>query len=122
MTKTPYARPTKTAAASLGQKARTHWSTALRKKAFASLPPVEFMAEEAALTNATRSRRGYQKAAWTSVRVRLDQVAILDLLRKRHLRNTGKEISRAEVLAALMSAGLGSVLERAEFAYEKTHA
>lgn len=115
MIQTHYTRPTKTSAASLGQQARTRWSTALRKKASHLLMPIEFMAAAVAIEKATRSRPGYQRAAWTSVRTRIDQVAVLEVLRQRHLTNTGKEISRAETLAALMAAGLPVVLEQKPF-------
>ncbi len=49
------------------------------------------------------------------MRVRIDQAALLDLLRQRHLRNTGKELSRAEALAAIMSDGLEALVNRDEF-------
>ena len=42
-------------------------------------------------------------------------MAIINMMQSRHLKATGKEISRAEVLAALMAEGLERTLNHAEF-------
>ncbi|SEM33732.1 hypothetical protein SAMN05443999_12110 [Roseovarius azorensis] len=114
MKPSPYIRPVKTAAASIGER-RMHWTRFLRKEALYRLPSAEFLAAEEGLASATRSRRGQNKAAWINTSLRIDQIAVVEVLQKLHLQNTGKEISRAEVLAALMAAGLGAVLARDEF-------
>ncbi|MDQ2091060.1 hypothetical protein NO357_14240 [Marimonas arenosa] len=78
------------------------------------------MAAEETISSTISKRRGQDKAAWTSIRARSVQVALLDVLRKRHLENTGKEVSRAEVLAALMSEGLERLLGNQSFGeYQK---
>ncbi|WP_299789448.1 hypothetical protein [uncultured Marivita sp.] len=112
---TIYNRPVKTAATRKGEKARRRWSTALRSSAFRHLSPVEVMLNEEAAIGDLRQHPGQERAAWTTMRVRIDQAALLDLLRQRHLRNTGKELSRAEALAAIMSDGLEALVNRDEF-------
>ena len=42
-------------------------------------------------------------------------MAVIEVLQARHLKVTGKEISRAEVLAALMVEGLERILGHADF-------
>jgi hypothetical protein len=73
------------------------------------------MAAKETLAKAIRRRPGQDHAAWMSIRTRVAQAAILDVLRIRHLKNTGREISRSEVLAALMAAGLKATVSRDEF-------
>jgi hypothetical protein len=51
--------------------------------------------------------------------VRLDHIALIDLLQRRHLNATGREIGRAEVLAALMAAGLPRLLDHPDFAEDR---
>lgn len=115
MTHPAYTRPTKTKATAVGQRGRTFWARLLRKKAWNVFPGVDLMAAEESLICAIRRRPGQDRAAWTSVRTRVDQAALLDVLRSRHLKNTGKEISRSEALAALMFAGLETIVNRDEF-------
>lgn len=115
MTKHTYQRPVGTDATAVGERQRTQWSRALRKSAFALIPAIEIMHFEETAFRVIRTRKGQDRAAWTSIRARFDQAAILDLLRQRHLMNTGKEMSRAEALAALMVVGLRTILERDEF-------
>lgn len=50
-----------------------------------------------------------------NISLRFDQIAVIDLLQHQHLENTGKEISRSEVVAALMAHGLDGLAARDEF-------
>lgn len=115
MTQPTYTRPTKTKATSVGQRGRTHWARLLRKQAWGLFPGVDLMAAEESLACSIRKRPGQERAGWTSIRTRVDQAALLDVLRSRHLKNTGKELSRSEALAALMFAGLETIVNRDEF-------
>ena len=115
MLKSLYIRPTKTDASKLGERRRHYWSRLLREKALWFLPIIDMMTAEETHTKIARSRRGQNKAAWINISLRIDQIAVVEVLQKLHLRNTGKEISRAEVLAALMAAGLETVLDSEEF-------
>lgn len=110
-----YIRPSKTAASKLGERRRHYWSRLLRKKALWFLPVIDMMAAEETHANIARSRRGQNKAAWINISLRIDQIAVVEVLQKLHLKNTGKEISRAEVLAALMAAGLDRIAASPEF-------
>lgn len=115
MTKQTYHRPTGTDATAVGERQRTRWSRTLRKQTVALIPVIEITRHEEALSRVILGRKGQDRNAWASIRARVDQVALLDLLRQRHLVNTGKELSRAEALAALMAAGLRTILEQPEF-------
>ncbi|WP_436399418.1 hypothetical protein [Roseobacter sp. S98] len=55
------------------------------------------------------------RPTWTTTRIRIEQMATLSLLQRRHLKATGKEISRAEVLAALMATGLEVIINHEDF-------
>lgn len=122
MTKT-YTRPTKTKATAVGERNRARWTRHLRKKVYSMVSTIEVMAaEEASTLNAIRGqmkspgRRGWDdRPCWTSTRIRIDQMAVLEMLQARHLKATGKEISRAEVLAALMAEGLERILNHPDF-------
>lgn len=115
MLKSLYIRPTKTDASKLGERRRHYWSRLLRKRALWFLPVLDMMAAEETHAKIARSRRGQNKAAWINISLRIDQIAVVEVLQKLHLKNTGKEISRAEVMAALMAAGLETVLVTEEF-------
>lgn len=115
MTKHNYQRPTGTDATAVGERQRIRWSNALRMQTATLIPAVETRQHEETASHVIRSRKGQDRAAWASIRARVDQVALLDLLRHRHLGNTGNELSRAEAMAALMAAGLRTVLDQADF-------
>lgn len=120
---TTYERPTKTNASSVGEQNRTRWTRYLRSCLFELVPVLEFMAAEEGFVKASihRQRNAFprhlwqERPKWTTARIRIDQMATLEVLQKRHLEATGKEISRSEVLAALMAAGLASTLHHADF-------
>lgn len=117
MTSKAYTRPVKTKASTVGTRNRSRWSRLLRKELFTVFTPTEFMAAEEGATNATARRtKSYDRPRWSTVRVRVDQLAAIELLQQRHLEVTGKEISRAEVLAALMTAGLKTIADHSDFA------
>lgn len=110
-----YNRPTKTKATALGERNRARWTLHLRNKLFALVPVIEFMAAGEGATNTARKMPWDERPRWVSIQIRIDQMAVIEVLQARHLKATGKEISRAEVLAALMAEGLGRVLNIADF-------
>lgn len=118
-----YQRPTGSNATALGDRKRRRWSRHLRERIASLMPPMDFMhAEESHTRDAIkRQRTSSDKSAWrdrpkwTTARIRIDQLATLSLLQRRHLKATGKEISRAEVLAALMATGLEAIINHKDF-------
>jgi len=120
---TKYIRPIVSKATAVGERNRTRWSRYMGKRLFDLVPPVEFMnAEEASALEAAHQqcksfneKRWQARPTWTTARIRNDQMAVLDILQKRHLKATGKEISKAEVLAALMGAGLETIINHEDF-------
>lgn len=121
MTKT-YSRPTKTKGAALGWRPRSSWVRLLRRQAYHLLSEREVRQAESEIAAKACAGRRQDKAAWMSIRVRFDHVAIIDVLQKRHLEVTGKEISRSEVLAALMMAGLRGIAFHDDFSFAPRHA
>lgn len=111
MTKTGYSRPAKTTATAVGERNRTQWSRVLRSKLYSVLPPLEFMAAEEAVRNRARAKHTVCSPSWVTTRIRIDQMATIEVLQARHLKTTGKEISKSEVLAALMAAGLETTIK-----------
>ena len=122
-TTTVYKRPTGTKATAVGERNRTRWSRYMRKRLFDLVRPMDFMAaEETAISDAVHRQRvslskypWQDRPTWVTTRIRTDQMAALNLLQKRHLSATGKEISKAEVLAALMAAGLETIINHEDF-------
>lgn len=110
-----YIRPSKTKAAAVGERNRTRWTRHLRKKLFTLVKPMEFMTAEEGATNAARKAPWDDRPRWATTRLRVEQLAIIELLQTRHLIATGKEISRSEVLAALMAEGLERTLNHPDF-------
>ena len=110
-----YTRPSGTKATAVGRDNRYGWSRVLRRQAFATLTPAEVIAAETSIADKVRSRKRQDQAAWTNIRARFEHLAVIEVLQKRHLEVTGKEISRAEVLAALMFAGLPTVANDRDF-------
>lgn len=110
-----YTRPTKTKATAVGERNRSHWTRHLRKKLFTLVTPMEFMNAEECATNAARKPPRDDRPRWTTTRLRVEQMVVIQLLQSRHLKVTGKEISRSEVLAALMVHGFERTLNHANF-------
>ena len=118
-----YTRPAKTKATALGERNRARWTRHLRKKLFMAVPTLAVMAEEEASildairrqTNAARHWPWAGRPRWASIQIRIEQMAIIEMLQTRHLMATGREISRAEVLAALMAEGLDRIINHADF-------
>ena len=118
-----YQRPTGSKATAVGDKNRRRWSRCLRSRVFELFKPIDFLnAEESVVLNAIHKqvadyRRGRwnDRPSWVSTRVRTDQMAIINILQSRHLKAAGKEISKAEVLAALMAAGLEAIINHHDF-------
>lgn len=110
-----YTRPAKTKATAIGDCARTRWTRHLRKRLFSLVTPIEFLSAEEGANNTARWKPWDERPRWVSIQVRIDQMAVIEMLQARHLKATGKEISRAEVLAALMAEGLERILDHANF-------
>ena len=110
-----YTRPTKTKATAVGERNRARWTRHLRKKLFSLVKPIEFMNAEEGAMNTARKKPWDDRPQWATTRLRIDQMAAIEMLKARHLNATGKEISRAEVLAALMAEGLERTLNHANF-------
>lgn len=79
-------------------------------------------AEEASRLDAIRRQMLEPKSlpwadrpCWASIQIRIDQMAIIEMLQARHLKVTEKEISRAEVLAALLAEGLERIINHSNF-------
>ena len=114
-TQTTYTRPAKTNATAVGERNRARWTRHLRKKLFSLVTPMESLnAEEGAAATARRMPWD-GRPRWASIKIRIDQMAVIEMLQAQHLKVTGKEISRAEVLAALMAEGLERILNQADF-------
>ena len=111
----PYTRPTKTKATAVGERNRARWTRHLRKKLFSLVTPIEFLSAEEGTTNTARNKPWDDRPRWVTTRLRIDQMAVLEMLQARHLKATGKEISKAEVLAALMAEGLERILNHPNF-------
>jgi hypothetical protein len=116
-----YTRPAGTNATSVGNHNRGRWTRHLRERLNALVPTIELIAAEAGVTVTVRKTLWEERPKWTSTRIRTDHLAVINLLQARHLNNTGKEISRAEVLAALMAAGLEPVINVPQFSASSTH-
>ncbi len=118
-----YTRPTGSKATAVGDRNRRRWSRYLRERIKSLVSPVAFMtAEEGHMLNEINRQRlasskypWQDRPTWTTTRIRIDQLATLSLLQKRHLKATGKEISKAEVLAALMATGLETIINHEDF-------
>lgn len=110
-----YNRPVGTKATAVGNCNRGSWTRQLRERLHALVPKNEFIAATSDVTPQTENISWDKGQVWTSTRIRNDHLAVISLLQTRHLKNTGKEISRAEVLAALMAAGLEPVINTLPF-------
>lgn len=110
-----YTRPSKTKATAVGERNRARWTRHLRKKLVSLVPTIEIMSADEGTTNAARKMPWDERPRWITTRIRIDQMTVIAMLQARHLRATGKEISRAEVLAALMAEGLERILGHANF-------
>jgi hypothetical protein len=113
--KAVYKRPIKTQAAAVGHRKRAFWSKSLRSLAMKVFPAIEVILAEEVEALSKRKETYNERAAWTTMRIRFDQAAVLGILQERHLKATGKEIARAEVMAALMTAGLRAVADHEDF-------
>lgn len=118
-----YKRPSKTKASAVGERNRLRWTRLLRQKLSSLVSANELMlARETANTDALLRQRDqprhypwFDRPQWATVRIRIDQVATIEMLQQRHLQATEKEISKAEVLAALMAAGLETIINHEDF-------
>lgn len=94
-------------ARSCGNAYRTRFHRGLREQLSNLLTPAEVSAERASFTAARTAQNAAPIAArWGSLQVRHEVLVSINILRRRHLANTGKEISSAEVVNALMLVGL----------------
>ena len=118
-----YTRPTGSKATAVGDRNRRRWSRHLRERIKSLVSPLAFMnAEENHILSEINRQRSASckypwedRPTWATTRIRIDQLATLSLLQKRHLKATGKEISKAEVLAALMAIGLDTIINHEDF-------
>lgn len=110
-----YIRPLKTKATAVGERSRARWTRHLRKKLFTLVTPMEFMNADEGATNGVRQAPWEHGPRWATTRIRAEQMAVIEMLQSRHLRATGKEISRSEVLAVLMAEGLERTLNHPDF-------
>ncbi|WP_342070565.1 hypothetical protein [Yoonia algicola] len=118
-----YKRPSKTKAAALGDRNRQRWARHLRQKLSSLVSANDLMlARETVNADAVHRQREqprhypwFDRPQWASVRIRIDQMATVEMLQRRHLEATEKEISRAEVLAALMASGLETIINHEDF-------
>jgi hypothetical protein len=119
----PYKRPSKTKASAVGDRNRQRWARYLRQRLTSLVSANELLvAAETANTDAVHRQRDaprnypwFDRPQWATVRIRIDQMATIEVLQRRHLKNTDKEISRAEVLAALMASGLETIINHEDF-------
>lgn len=70
-----------------------------------------FAAHEAWKTARTAQATSRNALQWSTQQVRPEVSVIIGILQDRHVENTGKEISRAEVTNALLAAGLLPLLK-----------
>lgn len=115
-----YTRPSKTKATAVGDRNRARWTRHLRKRLVSLVPTIEIMSAEEGATNAARNMPWDNRPRWITTRIRIDQMAVIEMLQARHLKATGKEISRAEVLAALMAEGLDGIINHVDFSASPT--
>ncbi|TVS01072.1 MAG: hypothetical protein EA407_12985 [Rhodobacteraceae bacterium] len=94
---------------------RARFSHALKKQALKTLPSVPLIAAEEAIAEARANGKPVVRAAWKALQIRREHMAIVEILQAAHLQNVGDEISRSEVVAALMLHGLDAVRQRPEF-------
>lgn len=94
---------------------RFKWIDKLHSMARRVLPPLELLCAEERHLAASSSRPGSNRNPWINCQLRARHIAVIEVLQKAHLKNTGKEISRSEVVAALMAAGLDDVTCFPEF-------
>lgn len=79
------------------------------------MTPMELLNADEGETNTARKMPWDDRPRWASIQIRIDQMAVIEMLQARHLKAIGKESSRAEVLAALMAEGLERILNHANF-------
>lgn len=115
MTASSYIRPAKTKATNVGNRNRSRWTRQLRSRLFRLVPALEAMNAEEGVISAAKRKPWSDRPRWVSIQIRTDHMAVIELLQSRHLKATGKEISRAETLAALMTEGLQQVLNHIDF-------
>lgn len=123
MTDARYTRPAKTKATAVGERNRARWTRHLRKRLFTLVSASEVMAAEEGSTleairrqmQGPRNRPWEDRPRWTTLKIRIDQMAVIEMLQARHLKVTGKEISKADALAALMAEGLERILNHSNF-------
>lgn len=111
----PYVRPTGTDAASMTHAKRTRFNRLLIDAAYHRLPTVELMLARENTAASIKAPMADECPTWSNLRVRFDQLALIQFFQSRHLKATGKEISRAEVIAACMAFALPHILELPEF-------
>lgn len=95
--------------------ARFKWIDKLHSIARNLMLPIDLLAAEEHYLHAARARPGGNRNPWINCQLRARHMAVIEVLQRAHLKNTGQEISRSEVVAALMAAGLDEVLHHKDF-------
>lgn len=111
-----YRRPKRKAdAPPVTLKQRSRFARELQEVAGETLPADQLAKAYEVLATADREGTRQPKEAWVGVRVRFEQGVMIELLQSAHLRNTRKEISKSDTVAALMLHGLRGLQELPEF-------
>jgi hypothetical protein len=96
---------------------RNIYRRAMRSKAEAVFTLAELSTTQKALNEKrNRTPRGNWRDDWSTLLVRPEVIVIINIIKARHLQNTGLELSNAEAIAALITAGLPALLRNDAFA------
>lgn len=110
-----YKRPGRNSNAKLlGYENRTKFTNRMINIARRILNPLDLLTTEESYVVATLNRQGSNRSRWINTQLSPRHLAIIDILQARYLATTGTEVSRAEVIAALMAAGLDEVAHSAD--------
>ena len=100
----------------MGADKRIRFTRDLRQTGYGVFGYMQFQSALDSWRNEQFERTGNENPhPWVSMRVRPEVTATLVLLQKQHLATTGKEISQAEVLSALVAAGVKAVSRHEDF-------
>lgn len=96
---------------------RNAYRRAMRSKAEAVFTLAELTKHQKAFEEKrSRKPRGNWKDDWSTLLVRPEVLVIVNIIKARHLESTGLELSNAEAVAALITAGLPTLLRNDAFA------
>lgn len=96
---------------------RNMYRRAVRARAEAVFSLAELTTQQNAFSEKrNRKPRGNWRDDWNSILVRPEVIVIINVLKARHLKNTGLELSNAEAIAAIFAVGLPALLNTDPFA------